>query len=74
MGRGYMDVDFENLERAYREAIKKKGICKVIPRSRFHVNDDGSQMFSGLVCDPRLIGEQTGVGAEFCTNCIKKKG
>ena len=70
---GFLDIPHEVIEKAYREIQKKKGCCRILPAARVNICDDGALDFGGLVCDNRMGGEQTGVGAGHCHNCEKKK-
>lgn len=66
-----MDIDYEVILEAAKIIKRQKGKCKILPSARFILDKDGSIEFSTLVCD-RLNGNSTGVGAEYCKNCIKK--
>ena len=68
-----VDIPNEAILKA-AEAIKKKdGICKILPRARFHILDGRDNFeFNLLVCDARMGGEQTGISASHCKNCVNK--
>ena len=68
-----VDIPHEAIIRAAEEVAKKGGVCKVLPCARFIIDDAGRCYYFGLVCDARMFGEQTGVGAEYCKNCVAKE-
>lgn len=64
-----VDIPHEALFKAVEEINKKRDICKILPKARLYC-DTEDFMFGGLVCDDRMGGEQTGVAAGHCKNCI----
>lgn len=74
MAIGYSDIPADEITKAAEATQKKVGTCRVLPRSRFTLYGDGRYVFNGLVCSPEEMGgEATGVAAELCENCIKKR-
>lgn len=69
---GFLDISYAEAKKFILEAEKKRGVCRVLPRGRFNISQEGFN-FDGLVCTPRdMGGEATGVGAAYCENCISK--
>jgi len=69
--RASVDIPQEVITRAYHEISKKVGICEILPMARV-VLRKGTWCYAGLVCDDRMEGQQTGVGAECCKQCCEK--
>jgi hypothetical protein len=69
-----VDIKHEAILEASKEIKKCKKKCKILPTARFNMLNGSTDItYSGLVCDDRMGGEQTGVGAEYCNNCRLKK-
>ena len=68
-----VDIPHEELRKYMEAAVKKQGICRVLPRGRFAILDGRNDFeFYCLVCTPMdMGGEATGVAASSCENCIK---
>ena len=68
-----VDLPYRVLKEAIDKIEEKKGVCKILPSARFHILGklfgDYKWRFSCLVCSDEMGGENTGVGAEYCTNC-----
>lgn len=69
---GYLDIENDELQKYFDAAKEKAGVCRIPPRGRFAIVNDFPK-FDGLVCSQYMEGEQTGVSAETCRNCIIKK-
>jgi hypothetical protein len=70
---GYIDIENDELQKYFQAVQKKVGICDILPRARFALKTNGVPMYDGLVCSEKMGGRQTGVGAEYCTNCQLEK-
>ena len=69
-----LDIPHEEILKAAEAIQKKKGICKILPRARFHMLDGRTTtVFAYLICDDRMEGKQTGDVAEHCKNCLLKE-
>ena len=74
MINGFLDIPFTELKKYWEAAKKKKKICKVIPQGRFNFNIGGKIVYTGLVCKSTDMGGKcTGVGADWCRNCVLKE-
>jgi len=69
---GYIDIENDEIVKYLKDVKKKEGICRILPRGRFSLRRNGEPMYDGLICSDKMGGEQTGVGAIGCRNCIKK--
>lgn len=69
---GYLDIENDQLQKYFDAVQKKVGVCRILPRGRFALVN-GFPKFDGLVCSERMGGEQTGVAAETCKNCVIKR-
>lgn len=68
-----VDIPNEAILEAAKAIKKKDGICKILPKARFHILDGEDNFeFDLLVCDDRMKGEQTGIAAGHCKNCVIK--
>lgn len=70
---GYIDIENDELQKYFDAVQKKIGICEILPRGRFSLRRNGEPMYNGLVCSEKMGGRQTGVGAEYCENCLLEK-
>lgn len=70
---GYIDIEHEELEKYFVAVKKKIGICDILPRARFSLRNNGFPTYDGLVCSEKMTGRQTGIGAEWCKNCVLEK-
>ena len=66
-----IDIPHEAIIEAYEEIKKKEGICKILPKARFILRNNVDKIeYTCLVCDDRMGGKQTGIGAQYCENCL----
>jgi len=70
---GYIDIENDEIQK-YFDAVKEKvGICKILPRGRFSIQDSKPPIFTYLVCSDKMGGRQTGIAASTCRNCLLEK-
>ena len=70
-----VDIPFEILKEAMDLIEKRKGTCQFLPAARFIMTDwDNEFRFDTLVCSRKMGGKRTGVGAQYCKNCLKSEG
>ena len=67
---GYLDIENDELQKYFDAVKKREGVCRILPRGRFSLRLNGRPMFNGLVCSEFMGGNQTGIGAEHCENCL----
>ena len=69
---GHIDIEYDEIMKYMKVIEKKKEVCKIMPSLRLSVTSNGLK-YDGLVCSPKMEGEQTGISAEWCKNCILKE-
>ena len=69
-----LDISHEEILKVAEAIQKKKDVCKILPRARFHMLDGKTTtVFAYLICDDRMGGKQTGDVAATCKNCLLKE-
>ena len=71
---GYIDIENDELQKYFTAVSKKVGVCDILPRGRFALRTNGVPTYNGLVCSDKIGGNQTGIGAEGCKNCVLDRG
>ena len=70
-----LDISHEEILKVAEAIQKKKDVCKILPRARFHMLDGKTTtVFAYLICDDRMGGKQTGDAAANCKNCLLEEG
>lgn len=69
---GYVDIEWDQVEKMAGAVVEKEDVCKILPAGRFYLTSKGLT-YMGLVCSKKMGGKQTGVGAEYCNNCLVRE-
>ena len=71
---GFIDISYDEIKKYLKliEESKRKEICKILPDARFYITSEGL-FFNTLVCSKKMGGKCTGIGAQYCKNCILKE-
>jgi hypothetical protein len=70
---GYIDIEYDELQKYFTDVQKKVSICEILPRGRFSLQRNGEPTYWGLVCSDKMGGHQTGIAAGHCKNCILER-
>jgi len=72
MIHGFIDIPYTAIVAAYEAGQKKINVCEVMPSSRFNIYPTRGVKFNGLVCKGFEFERASGVGAQWCNNCIRE--